>query len=100
MALRCLQGHGAATRQGGGADSLVEVGLRLLALDRGGEGVDGFIRAEHSGIPHGIVSLGREAEAPSPPAPSSTPRVLPPHLKHHHAKAWQHRQLALLPQNS
>lgn len=73
MVLRC--GWGDDSRQpqeAGGADSLVEVGLGLFALDCGGEGVDGFIRTEHGGIPHRVVSLGREAQAASPQAPSST----------------------------
>lgn len=64
----------------GGADSLVEVGLRLFALNGGGEGIDGFVCTEHGGIPHRVVSLGREAQAASPRAPSNTarPQVLYP----------------------
>lgn len=71
----------------GGPDSLVEVGLWLFTLDCGGEGINGFIRTEHGGVPHGIVSLGREAETVSPRVPSNTAHVLPRYLKYHHAKA-------------
>lgn len=88
----------------GQPDSLVEVRLRLFALDRGGEGVDGFIRTEHGGVPHRVVSLGREGEAASLQAPRHTARVSPHYLKYHYTKARQHRQLtqdlASLPQNS
>ena len=88
----------------GRADSLVEVGLWLFTLDRGCEGVDGFVCTEHGGIPHRVVSLGRETQAASPQAPSNTAHVSPRYFKYHHTKARQHwqlpRALVPLPQNS
>ena len=42
------------------SNKLVEVWLWLLAFDCGREGVYGFIRAEHGGVPHCVVSLGGE----------------------------------------
>lgn len=39
------------------SNKFVEVGLGLLTLDGGREGVDGLISAEHGGVPHGVVSL-------------------------------------------
>lgn len=70
----------AGSCRAGGADSLVEVGLRLFTLNGSGEGIDGFVCTEHGGIPHRVVSLGREAQAVSPQAPSNTarPQVLYP----------------------
>lgn len=53
-------GRGGAGEGAGGPDSLVEVGLGLLTLDGGREGVDGFVGAEHRGVPHGVVGLPQE----------------------------------------
>lgn len=72
---RALQGR---TGRAGGPDSLVEVGLGLLTLDGGREGVDGLVSAEHSGVPHGVVSLPRDTGSVSTapetaPSPASHP---------------------------